>query len=267
MPEEREFDVIVLGGGSAGENAAWYAIDNGLSVAIVESELVGGECTYWACMPSKALLRPGEVLAAARRVPGAVPAVTGTVDVDATLSSRDSFAANWDDVHQANWVESIGAELVRGHGRLAGERTVEVEQDDGGIVTLTAGKAVVVATGSRAAIPPVDGLRDIEIWDNRDITSAKQVPARLLILGGGVVGVSMLYHLAKKGWSDVVLLERKELTSGSTWHAAGLLPLFNMSYSVGQIHKYSVRFYQELEEETGQNVGFRKVSNIRLALN
>ena len=89
--------------------------------------------------------------------------------------------------------------------------------------------------------------------------------ARVVVIGGGVVGVSALYHLAKKGWSDVVLVERKELTSGSTWHAAGLLPLFNMSYSVGQIHKYSVKFYQELQEETGMNVGFRNVSNIRLA--
>ncbi len=89
--------------------------------------------------------------------------------------------------------------------------------------------------------------------------------ARAVVIGGGVVGVSMLYHLAKKGWTDSVLIERKELTSGSTWHAAGLLPLFNMSYSVGQVHKYSVKFYQELEKETGMNVGFRKVSNVRLA--
>ena len=91
--------------------------------------------------------------------------------------------------------------------------------------------------------------------------------ARAVVIGGGVVGVSMLYHLAKKGWTDAVLIERKELTSGSTWHAAGLLPLFNMSYSVGQVHKYSVKFYQELEKETGMNVGFRNVSNIRLASN
>ena len=91
--------------------------------------------------------------------------------------------------------------------------------------------------------------------------------ACVVVIGGGVVGVSTLYHLAKKGWSDVVLVERKELTSGSTWHAAGLLPLFNMSYSVGQIHKYSVKFYQELQEETGMDVGFRNVSNIRLASN
>ncbi|MBT6511051.1 MAG: FAD-binding oxidoreductase, partial [Rhodospirillaceae bacterium] len=91
--------------------------------------------------------------------------------------------------------------------------------------------------------------------------------ARVVVIGGGVVGVGTLYHLAKKGWSDVVLVERKELTSGSTWHAAGLLPLFNMSYSVGQVHKYSVRFYHELQEETGMDVGFKTVSNIRLATN
>ncbi|HVE96130.1 MAG TPA: FAD-dependent oxidoreductase [Pseudonocardiaceae bacterium] len=125
MPEQREYDVIVLRGGSTGENAAWYARENGLSAVVVESELIGGECSYWACMPSKALLRPGEVLAAARRVPAAQPAVTGDVDVEAALRSRDGFTSGWNDESQAQRL--AGVDVVRGRGWLAGERTVEVQ--------------------------------------------------------------------------------------------------------------------------------------------
>jgi len=202
-----EFDVIVIGGGAAGENAAAYARANGLEVAIVERDLVGGECSYWACMPSKALLRPGEVLAAARRVPGAAPAVAGTVDVAATFDSRDAFTSHWDDKYQVQWIEGTGAELVRGHARLASDRTVAVAAADGTKRTLTARRGVVVATGSSAVIPPIEGLRDIAVWDSRDVTSATQVPGRLLVLGGGVVGVEMAQAYRRLGADEVTIIE------------------------------------------------------------
>jgi pyruvate/2-oxoglutarate dehydrogenase complex dihydrolipoamide dehydrogenase (E3) component len=173
----RNYDVIVLGGGSTGENAAWYASVNGLRAVVVESELVGGECSYWACMPSKALLRPGEVLAAARRVPAARAGV-GQVDVERALATRDAFASGWDDAPQASWLAGVDVDLVRGHGRLTGDRAVVVDTRDGQRVRLTAGRAVVVATGSTAAIPPIEGLRDIDVWDNRGVTSAKAIPRR-----------------------------------------------------------------------------------------
>ncbi|MDQ3974247.1 MAG: NAD(P)/FAD-dependent oxidoreductase [Actinomycetota bacterium] len=205
-----EYDVIVIGAGSTGENVAWYARDNGLSVAIVESGLVGGECSYWACIPSKVLLRTPEVLAAARRVPGAAAAVTGELDVDAALARRDQFVKGWDDDDQAGWLQSIGVDLVRGRGRLAGERTVEVESADGGRRALTARTAVVVATGSRAAVPPVEGLRDIRVWDNRDATSAKHVPARLLVLGGGAVGCEMAQAWRGLGAEEVTIVEMQD---------------------------------------------------------
>src|SRR3954453_589930 len=161
------YDVIVLGAGPAGENAAGRAAGHGLSTVVVEPELVGGECSYWGCIPSKTLLRPGDVIAAARRGPGAPPAVTGTIDVSAALARRDYMVSDYDDSGQLPWLEDNGIDLVRGHGRLAGERAVEVVSGTGDVRRLTARRAVVVATGTVPLMPPLPGLVDSGPWDNR----------------------------------------------------------------------------------------------------
>lgn len=204
---ESAYDVIVLGAGPAGENAADRVRAAGLTCAIVESELVGGECSYWACMPSKALLRPVQALAAARSVGGSAQAVTGGLDAAAVLARRDEFTSNWKDDGQAEWVAGIGADLVRGHGRLDGPRRVVVRATDGGSRTLTARHAVVVATGSRAVVPPIPGIDTIRPWTSREATSAAQVPGRLAVVGGGVVGIEMATAWQALG-SRVTLLVR-----------------------------------------------------------
>ena len=217
------YDVIVLGAGSTGTNVAWYARDNGLSVAVVERELVGGECSYWACIPSKALLGPGHALAAARRMPGAAQAVRGGVDVDAVLARRDGFISHLDDASQVQWLDGIDAQLIRGHARLAGEREVSVTTPDGSVQRLLARRAVVVASGSRPALPPVAGLRDIRTWDNRDVTTAKDVPQRLLVLGGGVVGCEMAQAYRDLGAREVTVVERSDRLVGGFEPWAGQL--------------------------------------------
>lgn len=208
------FDVIVLGAGPAGENVADRAVRGGLSAVVVESELAGGECSYWACMPSKALLRPVELLAAARRLESTAAAVTGELDVAAVLRRRDEATSNHDDAGQVSWIEGLPARFVRGHGRLTGARTVavsgEVTSDDGSVapITLEARHAVVVATGTRALVPPIDGLAEARPWTSREATNATSVPRRLVVTGGGVVACEMAFAMHGLGAEEVTVLVR-----------------------------------------------------------
>jgi pyruvate/2-oxoglutarate dehydrogenase complex dihydrolipoamide dehydrogenase (E3) component len=203
MSDVHEVDVVVLGAGPSGEVIAGRLGDRDLKVAIVEDRLVGGECSYWACMPSKALLRPAQALAETRRVPGAAEAVTGSLDVAAALERRTEVVHGWDDSGQLPWLEQRGILLVRGHGHLAGKLVVHV-----GETILRARRAVVVAVGTAPLIPPIEGLAEAQPWTNREASQVRDVPASLIVIGGGPVGAELAQAFATLG-ADVTLLERE----------------------------------------------------------
>ncbi|MFF2305312.1 dihydrolipoyl dehydrogenase family protein [Streptomyces sp. NPDC058128] len=188
---EHEYDVVVLGAGPVGENVVDRVRAAGLSAAIVESELIGGECSYWACMPSKALLRPVIARSDARKVAGLRAAVRGPLDTREVLAHRDEVVGDWTDDGQVDWLDSIDVRIFRGHGRLLGPRRVEVAGPEGERHVLTARHAVAVCTGSRAVLPDLPGLSGARPWTSREATSSDRVPGRLIVVGGGVVGVEM----------------------------------------------------------------------------
>ena len=209
-----EYDVLVIGAGPAGENVADRAVKKGLTAAIIESELAGGECSYWACMPSKALLRPVAAVDEARHVEGARGA---TLDPAGVLDRRDGFASHWKDDGQVKWLSGAHIDLYRGHGRLTGPRTVSTGQAE-----LRARHAVAVATGSDALIPPVPGLAEAKPWTSREATSAGEAPKRLAVIGGGVVGCEMATAWQALG-SQVTLIARGRLLAGTEEFAGQLV--------------------------------------------
>lgn len=202
------WDVVVIGGGPAGENAAQYAVQGSERTAvIVEAELLGGECSYWACTPSKAMLHPVDLFDQSRSMPAVAHALSGPIDVTATLARRDRFTHDHHDLTQVEWANRFGIDLVRGRGRLAGERTVEVTASDGTARRLAARHAVVVATGTTATIPPIHGLPEAKPWTSRDVTNLREVPRRVAVIGGGAVGCEATTWLRGLGAMEVTIVE------------------------------------------------------------
>jgi dihydrolipoamide dehydrogenase len=207
---ETLFDVIVIGAGPTGENVAGRAVKGGLTAAIVESHLVGGECSYAACIPSKVLLRSSAALQAARRVDGAKQAITGPLDTSAVLARRTRFTSSWNDSSQVEWLKNANVTLLRGQGRLAGERIVEVRGGDGSVTRFTARHAVVICTGTDPLVPPIPGLAEASPWTNREATRADRIPGRLAVLGGGPVACELAQAFRSLGSQEVTLLDHAD---------------------------------------------------------
>ncbi|GAA1853178.1 dihydrolipoyl dehydrogenase family protein [Microbacterium koreense] len=231
-----EYDVIVIGAGAVGENVADRVVKAGLTAVVVEHELVGGECSYWACMPSKTLLRGAAALRAARDVAGASEAVTSGIDVAATLRRRNEIVHDWKDDSQVRWLDSAGIPLVRGHARLRAEREVAVLASDGTESLLTARHAVAVCTGSAAFVPDVPGLADAAPWTSREATSVKDVPSSIAILGAGVVGAEMATFFAS-AQSEVTMIARSGILGAMEpfvgEHVAASLTLLGVDIRTG----------------------------------
>lgn len=213
--ETQYYDVVVIGAGPVGENVVDRTKRAGLSTLLVERELIGGECSYWACIPSKTLLRPGALLAETRGVPGVKELVTGTPDPALTFTRRDYEVSDWSDAGQVSWLDSVGVDLIRGSARFVAPKILEISSDGAGPVRIEARHAVVVATGSEPIIPPIPGLADARPWTNREATSAHSVPASLVVIGGGVVAVEMAIAYADFG-SDVTVLVRGDRVLASS---------------------------------------------------
>jgi pyruvate/2-oxoglutarate dehydrogenase complex dihydrolipoamide dehydrogenase (E3) component len=212
-----EYDLIVIGAGAVGENVADRAVQGGLSALIIEDELVGGECSYWACMPSKALLRSGMVYRSAQKVGGAREAISGKLDVAATFARRTSIIHDWNDEGQVAWLKGAHIDLARGHGIVTGVKEVTV-----GDTVFTARHAVCLSTGSAALLPDIPGLKESQPWTSREATSAKVAPKSLAILGGGVVTVEMATAYASFG-TEVTIIARSGLLTNEEPFAGELV--------------------------------------------
>ncbi|MGX5694785.1 dihydrolipoyl dehydrogenase family protein [Agromyces soli] len=245
-PNRRTVDVVVIGAGPVGENVADRTSQAGLDTLLVERELVGGECSYWACVPSKAMLRSAHVLRLARSVPGAAEAVTGELDVAAVLARRDRFTDHRSDAGALAWLDSAGIGLLRGNGRLSGAREVTVTSDDGVATVVTARHAVVVSTGSVPVLPDIPGLADVRPWSSRDATSATTVPDRLAILGGGTVATEIATAYAGYG-SGVTVVARGSLLGSFE-------PFVGEQVAVG-LRKLGVRVLERTAVERVERIG------------
>ena len=220
---DHTYDLVVIGAGPVGENVADYAHRGGLSVVVVESELIGGECSYWACIPSKALLRPGAAVRAAQHVRGAAQAVTGTPSPADVFGRRDAVVGDYDDGSQVAWLQSTGIDLIRGRARLTGVKQVRITALDGTVVEVEATHAVAVCTGSDPVVPPIDGLADAKPWTSRDATGATEAPASLVVVGGGVVACEMATVYASLGTTVTMLVRGSGLLAGQEPFAGELV--------------------------------------------